>query len=122
MNTRYIIPQSKWGKIRLGAIVTVLFAVIGYVYLIPFYGYVSYDPKEGDIIFQSLYRSGLVKAIEGCTDSPYSHCGVVVNRVCPLMRSISATRMTFSSPSRPGPGRLLPPGAGRQCGGHRYST
>lgn len=36
-----------------------------------------YEPQEGDIVFQSLPRSRLVNAIEGVSDSPYSHCGIV---------------------------------------------
>lgn len=44
---------------------------------------VRYEPVEGDVLFQSL-PSGpgldVVDAIEGATDSPYSHCGVVVNK------------------------------------------
>jgi hypothetical protein len=38
----------------------------------------AYQPLEGDIIFQSLPATGLVKAIEGISGSPYSHCGVVL--------------------------------------------
>lgn len=39
-----------------------------------------YQPQEGDLIFQSLPRGALVEAIEGCTGSPYSHCGIVMQR------------------------------------------
>ena len=40
----------------------------------------AYEPAEGDILFQSLPNEpgmDLVDAIEGATDSPYSHCGMV---------------------------------------------
>ncbi|GBC62611.1 peptidoglycan peptidase [Desulfonema ishimotonii] len=38
-----------------------------------------YDPKEGDIVFQSLQGySDLIRAIEGVTHSHYSHCGVII--------------------------------------------
>lgn len=40
----------------------------------------AYQPAEGDILFQSLPNPDgmdLVDAIEGATDSPYSHCGMV---------------------------------------------
>lgn len=40
----------------------------------------TYEPAEGDILFQSLPNDpgmDLVDAIEGSTDSPYSHCGMV---------------------------------------------
>src|SRR5262245_52456638 len=36
-----------------------------------------YQPREGDIVFQSLPPSRLSIAIEGATHSPYSHCGIV---------------------------------------------
>lgn len=40
----------------------------------------TYQPMEGDILFQSLPNEpgmDLVDAIEGATESPYSHCGMV---------------------------------------------
>lgn len=40
----------------------------------------AYQPLEGDILFQSLPNDpgmDLVDAIEGSTESPYSHCGMV---------------------------------------------
>lgn len=37
-----------------------------------------YEPREGDVVFQSLPRGDLVDAIEGITNSPFSHCGVVM--------------------------------------------
>ena len=40
----------------------------------------KYEPMEGDILFQSLPNEpglDLVDAIEGATESPYSHCGMV---------------------------------------------
>ncbi len=40
----------------------------------------DYAPEEGDVLFQSLPHSRLVNAIEGVTDSPYSHCGIVSKR------------------------------------------
>ena len=42
--------------------------------------YLEYEPMEGDLVFQSLPHSALVNAIEGATDSPFSHCGIVANR------------------------------------------
>src|SRR3954447_18203738 len=39
--------------------------------------YRNYVPQEGDILFQSLPRGPVVRAIEGATHSPYSHCGIV---------------------------------------------
>jgi hypothetical protein len=40
----------------------------------------AYTPQDGDIVFQSSNRCDLVEAIEGITESKYSHCGVVVIR------------------------------------------
>jgi hypothetical protein len=40
----------------------------------------DYTPREGDFLFQSLPHNRLIDAIEGCTESPFSHCGIVVHR------------------------------------------
>jgi len=40
----------------------------------------DYEPRVGDVLCQSLPRSPLVDAIEGASKSPYSHCGIVVER------------------------------------------
>jgi hypothetical protein len=40
----------------------------------------EYEPMAGDFLFQSLPHNPLIDAIEGCTHSPFSHCGIVVNR------------------------------------------
>lgn len=37
----------------------------------------AYDPREGDIVFQSLPHNPLIDAIEGATESPFSHCGIL---------------------------------------------
>jgi hypothetical protein len=37
----------------------------------------TYEPREGDLIFQSLPNGPVVAAIEGATHSPWSHCGIV---------------------------------------------
>jgi uncharacterized protein YycO len=37
----------------------------------------EYVKQEGDIVFQSSPLNMLVKVIEGCTDSPLSHCGIL---------------------------------------------
>ena len=41
---------------------------------------VAYVPRHGDIVFQSLPHNPIIDAIEGCTASPYSHCGIVIKR------------------------------------------
>lgn len=40
----------------------------------------GFQPVNGDVIFQSLSGSPLVKMIEGTTSSAYSHCGIVENK------------------------------------------
>jgi hypothetical protein len=37
----------------------------------------GYEPREGDVVFQSLPHNPLIDAIEGCTESPFSHCGIL---------------------------------------------
>ena len=37
----------------------------------------TYHPREGDLVFQSLPHCPLVDVIEGCTHSPFSHCGIM---------------------------------------------
>ena len=73
-----IMPKTKMQWIRFGilCLITLIIFIVGYV--IPFFGYISYEPENGDIIFQPLRRNELVRAIEGVTGSPYSHCGVVL--------------------------------------------
>lgn len=53
------------------------FAVFAWVYGAAYVAFWSYQPLEGDVLFQSLPHSRLVNAIEGVTASPYSHCGMV---------------------------------------------
>ena len=43
----------------------------------PTVAYLKYEPKEGDLIFQSLPYSKLTATIEGVSGSPYSHCAIV---------------------------------------------
>ncbi len=38
----------------------------------------AYAPKEGDFVFQSVPISDLTEAIEGATESLYSHVGVII--------------------------------------------
>ena len=43
----------------------------------PILAQLRYQPQPGDVVFQSLPRGPLVNAIEGATQSRYSHCGLV---------------------------------------------
>ena len=40
-------------------------------------GGAAYQPAEGDVAFQSLAHNPLIDAIEGATESPFSHCGIL---------------------------------------------
>ena len=40
----------------------------------------AYEPKVGDLYFQSLPRNAVVNAIEGASESTYSHCGILVRK------------------------------------------
>lgn len=75
-----VLPKSRGGKIRLLILLGILVWVIIRVVALPCYWYLKYQPEAGDIVFQSLPRVELVKAIEGITESSYSHCGAVINR------------------------------------------
>jgi hypothetical protein len=57
----------------------------------------EYQPQNGDFLFQSLPHNPLIDAIEGSTGSPYSHCGIVVNRngVWMVIEAIGPVKETF---------------------------
>ena len=40
----------------------------------------DYKPEAGDVVFQSFPHSPLTDAIETASQSPYSHCGLVVRK------------------------------------------
>lgn len=71
-------PDTKLGWLRAGLLVAL---PLVWFFLLPFISYTQYTPREGDIIFQSLPKlTRLVRAIEGITGSPLSHCGVVIRK------------------------------------------
>jgi len=60
------------------AICTAIATGVAVWLILPAYiAYWSYEPQEGDVIFQSLPHNRLVIAIEGASQSPFSHCGIV---------------------------------------------
>ena len=72
-----------WPKsigMRIIAVIFPLLAcsIMWFSYGAVYYSYSSYEPQEGDIIFQSLPRSAFVNMIEGTSRSELSHCGIVV--------------------------------------------
>ena len=73
-------PKSKGQWIRLGLLILVAASLVTYKFILPFIGFIGYEPQSGDILFQPLPRNELIDAIEGATHSPYSHCGVVLKK------------------------------------------
>ncbi len=73
-------PKKKSERIRLALLTFVLSGLFVHSYALPYLYLKRYQPQIGDIVFQSLPKSDLVNAIEGITESPYSHCGVIVHR------------------------------------------
>lgn len=72
------------------------FIVFAWMYGPAYVAYFNYSPKEGDILFQSLPRSRLVNAIEGVSESPFSHCGIAAKQkgkwvVYEAFRNVEAT-------------------------------
>jgi len=60
------------------------------------FAYWTYFPQEGDVIFQALPHQEVVDAIEGATDSDFSHCGIVarVNDQWVVYEAIGKVRET----------------------------
>jgi hypothetical protein len=71
-------PASRAGIIRITIAFFALLIAAYFAHFQDYYYFYRYEPKEGDVIFQSLPHNDLVDAIEGITHSPYSHCGVVL--------------------------------------------
>ncbi|MFA6289993.1 MAG: YiiX/YebB-like N1pC/P60 family cysteine hydrolase [Opitutaceae bacterium] len=75
-----ILPQSKAAKIRFALLAAALLAVVVFCRLDRVVIFFVSDKQEGDIVFQSLPHLDLVDAIEAVTESPWSHCGILVKR------------------------------------------
>ena len=76
-------PRRRWLRALTG--VTVGLALLwagsyGWNARSAYAGYLKYEPREGDVIFQSLPHGPVVWAIEGVTKSPYSRCGIVAKK------------------------------------------
>lgn len=72
--------KSKTAILVFFGLLTVIGITFAVATLVPYVRFRQYSPEAGDMIFQSLPRNELVVAIEGATNSPYSHCGIVVKR------------------------------------------
>jgi hypothetical protein len=81
--TKTSIPTPRWHWIALclTAALTVCWGLAyGWNPLSAAGGDIQYKPEEGDLVFQSLPDGPVVRAIEGVTNSPYSHCGIVAKK------------------------------------------
>ncbi len=72
------LPRGRWAWLRFGALAAVLLGAFIHFHVYGLAHLLRYEPREGDIVFQSLPPGPLVAAIEGITASPFSHCGVVM--------------------------------------------
>lgn len=95
-----ILPPNRRGRLRLLALLGVLLGVGYFCNAQVLVYYLGYSPREGDIVFQSLPSGDLVKAIEGITHSPFSHCGVVLREnghwvVMEAIGNVHATPLLF---------------------------
>ncbi len=72
------LPRGRWAWVRAIGFFVVLAAAVWKFNVHGLAHLASYAPREGDVVFQSLPRGELVDAIEGVTNSPLSHCGVVM--------------------------------------------
>ncbi len=75
-----ILPTSRFAKARLGVFVILLGCVSAWARLGRVAEVVWMEKREGDVLFQSLPHGSLVDAIEGVTQSEWSHCGVLMRR------------------------------------------
>jgi hypothetical protein len=78
-----VLPDSRGSRLRLGILVLILVMVLVWTGAWMTLGWVRYRPVEGDVLFQSLPSPrgiDVVEAIEGSTECPFSHCGVVVKK------------------------------------------
>jgi len=78
-----ILPESRSRKFVLCGLFVVLFVLLFLSYGWTFVAKFRYKPVAGDVLFQSLPNPmgvDIVDAIEGATNSPYSHCGVVLRK------------------------------------------
>jgi hypothetical protein len=70
--------SSRRGCLWVAGIALAVLVAAGGYFLPPALYLLSYQPQDGDVVFQSLPLSPMTNMIEGATHSPYSHCGMVV--------------------------------------------
>lgn len=71
------LPKTINHAVRIAILCFIVIVTVVFGIWLPMRGITSYEPQEGDIVFQSLPVNELVAMIEGATHSPFSHCGVV---------------------------------------------
>jgi hypothetical protein len=75
-----LLPQSRGEKIRFGVVVVLLLGIGAYYRADRVAAYYLSSKRAGDVLFQSLPHGPLVDAIEGITDSEWSHCGILMKK------------------------------------------
>lgn len=73
-----LLPDSKVSRIRASILFVIFLGACAYRNAFSLLQLAVYQPREGDILFQSLPHGELVDAIEGVTQSPWSHCGILM--------------------------------------------
>jgi hypothetical protein len=94
-----IFPKSRMAWIRTATIFAIFLGACVYRNVPALAQLTSYDPQDGDVVFQSLPHNDLVDCIEGVSQSPWSHCGVVmkVDGSWMVVESIGQVRRTSLS-------------------------
>lgn len=75
-----VLPRSRFARWRFAFLLAVVSVLAWWQLGLPAMRLFRYAPQEGDLVFQSLPHNPLIDAIEGCTGSPYSHCGLVTRK------------------------------------------
>lgn len=75
-----ILPQTRADRIRFAILAGLLLGVGAFFRLDRVIAFCLSEKQSGDVVFQSLPRGPLVETIEGVTNSPWSHCGILVRR------------------------------------------
>jgi hypothetical protein len=73
------LPESTIARILLVGVALIFLLFTGLIGP-PLHAYISYQAQEGDLLFQSLPMNPVVQTTEGASQSPYSHCGIVVKK------------------------------------------
>lgn len=89
-------PTSRAAWIRAGILSAAVLATCWYRNVFSLAQLADYEPREGDVLFQSLPRGELVDTIEGVSRSPWSHCGVLMrsNEGWKVVEALGAVRET----------------------------